>query len=42
MLPILAIVPVVGSDLNLKPDVDPSHISKSFAFLILAIDVPPR
>ena len=39
---IVAITPCCGTDLNLKPAVDPSDISKSFADLNLAIDIPPR
>ena len=41
-LPIVATVPVCGNVLNLKPDVDPSHTSKSFLSLIFTIEVDPR
>jgi len=41
-VPIVATVPVVGSDLNLNPVEDPSHTSKSFLSLTLIIEVAPR
>ena len=42
MDPMVPILPKFGTDLNLKPLVEPLHNSKSFLVLNLAIDVPPR